>query len=111
MEQDQPLSTTRMLFWSTLAVIGVLCLAAFTQPAPEKTVQMQQRPGHWMGLLYSTVDIAAVEHGSQVNLEINFSSSAQKQHPGFACPHACPKSPLLGQLTSRYRPLVITFGQ
>lgn len=110
MEQDQPLSTTRMVFWSVLVVVGVLGLA-FTQPAPEKTVKIRQEPAPWMGLLYSTVDIAAVEHSSQVSLEINFSRSAQKQPLGFACPHEGQKSSLMAQLTTRSRPLVITFGQ
>ena len=110
MEQDQPLSTARMIIWSIIVVVGIFCLAAYTQPAPKKSVPMRQEPGHWMGLLYSPVDVRAVEHSSQLNVQISFSNAALRQQPGFACPSACKSSSLLSQLTSSNKPLVITFG-
>ena len=110
MEQDQPLSTARMIVWSIIAVVGIFCLAAYTQPAPEKRVPMRQEPGHWMGLLYSPVDVRAVEHSSQLNVQISFSNATSKLQPGFACPSACQSSSLLSRLTTSSKPLVITFG-
>ena len=111
MEQEQPLSGINMLIWSIAVVLGILALAWFTQPQPARTAETAPVQQDWTGLFSWPVDITSTQHSAQISIQINFASNARPQHPGFACPDPCPRSPLFTELTSSQKPLVISFGQ
>ncbi|AMO58403.1 hypothetical protein GZ77_19215 [Endozoicomonas montiporae] len=109
MEQEQPLSNSRMLIWSLIVVAGVLLLAAFPLPVPEKMAGNQGKPEHRASLKQQTLGAIACESGSHINVRISF-SNAHPNLPGFSCSEYIPaKTPLLKQLTNTSKPLVISF--
>lgn len=110
MEQDQSVSGTKMLIWSIFVIVGIIFLAAFTRPPSIKTAESIDYQGRRMGLMHSPVEVAAVKRSSEISIQMNFSNHAKLQRPGFACPKPCDTPPLLSQLTTSNKSLVITFG-
>ncbi|MGI9278527.1 MAG: hypothetical protein ACR2PX_02730 [Endozoicomonas sp.] len=115
MEQDQPISSRHIFYWSLAAIFGVLMLSFFGHHIPEHQQQSRcyfnsecHAPRH------ASLKVRPMNHGNFINLEVELSDNlSQKLSPSLACKRpseTASASDLLEVLVSPQKPVVISFG-